>query len=101
MLSFDYDQMYAELNPLTDNKDKHCSVVGQVVGQLLKTMNPGQVRLPTCVLECRSLLESYGDGFGAPQYFVDISKGGYSRSFVCRCDLPSQPIIILNLLVFR
>ena len=53
MISFDYDEMYAQLNPLKDNKDKDSSVVGQIVTQLLQTMNPSKVRLPTCVLECR------------------------------------------------
>jgi len=75
MLEFDYDLMYSEINPLTCNKEKNSSVVGSVVAQLLKTMNPSRVRLPTCVLECRSLLESYADGFGATKYFTSIGLG--------------------------
>ena len=75
MLDFDYDEMYATLNPMTDNKEKNCSIVGQIVSQLLRTMNPSRVRLPTCVLECRSLLESYADAFASPKYFVSISQG--------------------------
>ena len=75
MLEFDYDLMYSEINPLTCNKEKNSSVIGSVVAQLLKTMNPSRVRLPTCVLECRSLLESYADGFGATKYFTSIGLG--------------------------
>ena len=38
-------------------------------------MNPSKVRLPACVLECRSLLESYADALSRPELFSSISSG--------------------------
>ena len=32
------------------------------------------MRLPACVLECRSLLQSYGSAFGHPDLFTSISE---------------------------
>ena len=50
-------------------------VVASVVKQLITTMNPSKVRLPACVLECWSLLESYADAFGRPELFNNITTG--------------------------
>ena len=76
MITFDYDQMYKELKPLTANQDRGTfQVVTSVVRQLITTMNPSKVRLPACVLECRSLLESYADAFSRPELFSSISCG--------------------------
>lgn len=75
MLEFNYDKMYSTINPLTCNKDQDRGLVKGTLSQLFTTMDLNRVRLPTSVLECRSLLESYADGFGCPEYFVAITKG--------------------------
>lgn len=76
MVTFDYDQMYSELQPLQTNPLRSkAKVVASVVKQLITTMNPSKVRLPACVLECRSLVESYAYVFGRPELFNNITMG--------------------------
>ena len=76
MITFDYDEMYKELKPLMANQDRGVfQLVTSVVRQLYNTMSPSKVRLPACVLECRSLLESYADAFSRPELFSSISCG--------------------------
>jgi len=76
MITFDYDEMFRELKPLETNQERGTAqLVASVVRQLIVTMNPSKVRLPACVLECRSLLESYADAFGRPELFNTIPSG--------------------------
>ena len=68
MITFDYEKMFRELRPLVANQNNRGTfyVLSSVIRQLLSNMSPSKVRLPDCVLECRSLLESYADAFSRP-----------------------------------
>ena len=81
MESFNYDEMYENLDPHQSNGDRHqSSVISHFVSQLAKTFNPTKVRFPTSVLECHSLLESYSNTYDRPELFVQISEGADFRS---------------------
>ena len=76
MKNFDYDKLFAEINPQQVNRvTRQSSVITSVLRQLLKTLNPSKVRLPACVLECRPLLESYGAAFARSDLFIAIPAG--------------------------
>ena len=76
MKNFDYDKLFTEMNPMKANRvSSTSSILNSVLKQLVATMNPSKVRLPACVLESRSLLESYGEALARPELFLAIPHG--------------------------
>ena len=80
MKEFDYDLMTKEADLLLVNKvPTRSGMIRSVSRQLMLTRNPSRVRLPACVLEPRSLLESYAAAFGRPELFTSIPQGTSCR----------------------
>ena len=85
MKEFDYDLMTTEADLLLVNKvPTRSGVFSSAIRQLVQTRNPSKVRLPACVLEPRSLLESYAAAFGRPDLFTSISQGASCRDRIER-----------------
>ena len=81
MKEFDYDLMTEEADLLLVNKEgpTKSGMIRSVGRQLMLTRSPSRVRLPACVLEPRSLLESYAAAFGRPELFTRIPQGTSCR----------------------
>jgi len=74
MMDFDYEEMFQEAAEMNENiVPRRSALINSILKQLIQTMNPSQVRLPACVLEPRSLLQSYGSAFGRSDLFTPMS----------------------------
>jgi hypothetical protein len=82
MEEFDYDQLFKDIEADEGSNNRlprPAAMVHSVLKQLAQTMSLSRVRLPACVLECRSLLECYSAAFVRPDLLAAVPQGASPR----------------------